>query len=183
MNTSTISSHANEFAGKRILVTGGTKGVGDAGGSRAWVRNSARPSVQTAAVSSVEEQTPEKTFANQYSPRDYCAAAKFGSGKLAVRSIPSFCIFQMSVVRLRPNRAAAPFGPPTTQRVFPSVSMMCSRSHSSSVAAFAVAARAPLTVWPLDDWSSSRGGLRTVVRDRMTARSTKFSNSRTLPGQ
>src|SRR2546430_15573977 len=30
MNTSTISSHANEFAGKRILVTGGTKGAGKA---------------------------------------------------------------------------------------------------------------------------------------------------------
>src|SRR5258707_4522791 len=30
MNTSTISSHANEFAGKRVLVTGGTKGAGKA---------------------------------------------------------------------------------------------------------------------------------------------------------
>src|SRR5882672_8072257 len=30
MNTSTTSSHANEFAGKRVLVTGGTKGAGKA---------------------------------------------------------------------------------------------------------------------------------------------------------
>jgi len=30
MNTSTISSQANEFAGKRVLVTGGTKGAGKA---------------------------------------------------------------------------------------------------------------------------------------------------------
>src|SRR5882724_2855973 len=30
MNTSTVSSHANEFAGKRVLVTGGTKGAGKA---------------------------------------------------------------------------------------------------------------------------------------------------------
>jgi len=30
MNTSTISSDANEFAGKRVLVTGGTKGAGKA---------------------------------------------------------------------------------------------------------------------------------------------------------
>src|SRR5947199_7170926 len=90
---------------------------------------------------------------------------------------------ECGTLTVRPNRAAAPFGPPTTQRVFPSVSMMCSRSHSSSVAAFAVPPRATLTVWPLDGCSSSRGALRTFVRDRMTARSTKFSSSRTLPGQ
>ena len=30
MNISTISSHANEVAGKRVLVTGGTKGAGKA---------------------------------------------------------------------------------------------------------------------------------------------------------
>src|SRR6267378_3239068 len=49
------------------------------------------------------------------------------------REIPSFCILEISVVRCNPSRAAAPFGPPTTQLVSASAWMTWSRSASFKV--------------------------------------------------
>src|ERR1700677_1009518 len=49
--------------------------------------------------------------------------------------IPSFCILQISVVRLRPSLAAAPFGPPITQALASSVRRIMARSVSLRVAA------------------------------------------------
>src|SRR5260370_32011072 len=53
----------------------------------------------------------------------------FGTG----REIPSFCIFAISVVRLRPSLAAAPLGPPITQPAVSSVCRMRLRSESLRV--------------------------------------------------
>ena len=47
----------------------------------------------------------------------------------------SFFIFFCSVDRFIPSRAAAPFGPATTQPVSRSAARMCSRSASASVTA------------------------------------------------
>src|SRR5439155_9055041 len=55
--------------------------------------------------------------------------------------MPSFCIFQISVVRFTPSRAAAPFLPPTIQPVSPKACRMWSRSQASSVAVGAEAPR------------------------------------------
>src|SRR5260370_20479070 len=49
------------------------------------------------------------------------------------REIPSFCIFAISVVRLRPSLAAAPLGPPITQPAVSSVCRMRLRSESLRV--------------------------------------------------
>ena len=49
------------------------------------------------------------------------------------REMPSFFIFQHNVERFIPRRAAAPFGPPTTQPVSRRAPRMCSRSASASV--------------------------------------------------
>ena len=78
------------------------------------------------------------------------------------------------VVRFMPNLAAAPSGPATTQFDARRARRTCSRSASSRVLNF------------LYSWgsclSSARGARRTDPGDRMTARSMKFSSSRTLPG-
>ena len=57
------------------------------------------------------------------------------------REIPSFLIFSCKVERFIPRRAAAPFGPPTTQPVSRRAPRMCSRSASASVTAAAAGAR------------------------------------------
>ena len=49
------------------------------------------------------------------------------------REMPSFFIFQYNIERFIPRRAAAPFGPPTTQPVSRRAPRMCSRSASASV--------------------------------------------------
>ena len=51
------------------------------------------------------------------------------------REIPSFCILWISVVRVNPSLAAAPFGPPITQRTASSVCRIRVRSESRSVVA------------------------------------------------
>jgi hypothetical protein len=56
--------------------------------------------------------------------------------------MPSFFIFQYNIERFIPSRAAAPFGPPTTQPVSRSAPRMCSRSASASVTAAAEGAEA-----------------------------------------
>jgi hypothetical protein len=47
--------------------------------------------------------------------------------------MPSFFIFQCNVERFIPRRAAAPFGPPSTQAVSWRTPRMCSRSASARV--------------------------------------------------
>src|SRR5258708_4911613 len=51
----------------------------------------------------------------------------------AGREIPSFCIFAINVVRLRPSLAAAPFAPPITQPTDSSVRRIRLRSESLRV--------------------------------------------------
>jgi len=93
----------------------------------------------------------------------------------------------MRVVRLIPSRTAAPCGPPTIQLVCRNVSKIYSRSTSWSVAVRAKAAPplAPELIEPelkVADSNSASGGQRVLPGERMTARSIKFCNSRTLPG-
>jgi hypothetical protein len=106
--------------------------------------------------------------------------------------MPSFFILEISVVRLSANRAAAPFAPPTTQLVSRRARMMASRSLSARVVVegletvtaadfkddIALAASNPF-----ESFNSLSGISSSEPRDKITARSMKFSNSRTLPGQ
>src|SRR5271166_963113 len=80
------------------------------------------------------------------------------------------------VVRFIPSRAAAPFGPPMTQLDSRMARRTCSRSASSSVLSFELGA------CTVACFSSASGGRRAVPGDKITARSMKFCNSRTLPG-
>ena len=66
------------------------------------------------------------------------------------RAIPSFCIFDCSVVRFSPNRAAAPAAPPITQFVCRSTDRMCSRSASASVASSLGAPSQPISSRPME---------------------------------
>src|SRR5262249_7740486 len=78
--------------------------------------------------------------------------------------IPSFSIFESSVVRLSPRRTAAPRGPETIPFVSRSTSPMCSRAAPSSVWAGAAGGRAAFP------GASSDGGSRLPPCDRITAR-------------
>src|SRR5262245_33421011 len=95
------------------------------------------------------------------------------------RTMPSFAILQYKVVRFRPKRAAAPWGPATTQLVACNASRICARIASSSVAdcdTTGAALRVPGLL-------AGTCGHRTPWADRITARSMTCCNSRTLPGQ
>ena len=59
------------------------------------------------------------------------------------REMPSFFIFQYNIERFIPSRAAAPLGPPTTQRVSRRATRICSRSASAKVSL------------DVEDWPSS----------------------------
>jgi hypothetical protein len=62
----------------------------------------------------------------QYTRRARPILGRFWPGPdfYAEREIPSFFIFDCSVVRFMPNRLAAPFGPPITQLDFSSTRRM-----------------------------------------------------------
>ena len=63
------------------------------------------------------------------------AGAGASGRRYSGREMPSFFIFQYNIERFIPRRAAAPFGPPTTQPVSRRAPRMCSRSASASVTA------------------------------------------------
>jgi hypothetical protein len=63
-------------------------------------------------------------------PARACAPA---CARYTGREMPSFFIFQYNIERFIPKRAAAPFGPPTTQPELSKALRMCSRSASASV--------------------------------------------------
>jgi hypothetical protein len=93
------------------------------------------------------------------------------------REIPSFRIRVYKVVRLIPNRTAAPFGPIITPRVCCSVLKMCSRFTSSRVAdGFDESICAA-------DLNLASGQRRVRPDVRITLHSMKFSSSRMFPGQ
>jgi len=90
-------------------------------------------------------------------------------------------IFDCSVVRLRPSRAAAPVGPAMTPCDSLNARRIASRSASFNVAggfdAGDAAARRAL------GWVSSSASASVDPAVRITARSMTFCNSRMLPGQ
>ena len=81
-------------------------------------------------------------------------------------SMPIFFIRVSKVVRLSPNRAAAPFGPPT--RPLDSLRIRTIRSCSSKFLAFGGARFAPLFA------NSGTEIASVLLRVRITARSTRF---------
>ena len=95
--------------------------------------------------------------------------------------IPSFFMRDWRVVRFIPNRVAAPLGPLIVQPVVLRASRMCSRSASSNVVGRS--SLDPLTGAGVSVTSYQTGAVRFVPFVRITARSTKFSSSRILPGQ
>jgi hypothetical protein len=104
--------------------------------------------------------------------------------------IPSFFILVMRLVRLRPSRAAAPRGPPTTQPVARKACRIRSRWESQNVPGVGVGAtRAGVSATGAGVSATGRAsGLRkgfgsTPLSARITARSIRFCSSRTLPGQ
>src|SRR6516165_4665148 len=113
------------------------------------------------------------------------------------REMPSLFIFHRNVERFIPRRAAAPFGPPSTQPVSRRAPRMCSRSASASVlegggwsvegggeeSVFSCLVPPPSTLHPPPACKSPRGTCSDAPGERMTARSMTFCNSRTLPGQ
>jgi hypothetical protein len=94
----------------------------------------------------------------------------------SAREIPSFRMREYKVVRLIPNRAAAPFGPMILPRVCCRVLQMCSRFKSSSV----TGPSGELTCAP--DVSLSRGQQRVLPEVSITLHSMKFCSSRMFPG-
>jgi hypothetical protein len=98
-------------------------------------------------------------------------------------AIPSFFILVMRLVRLRPSRAAAPRGPPTTHPVRRKACKIRSRWESQNVAGAGVGA-ASAGVGASGFESGLRSGFgSTPLSARITARSIRFCSSRTLPGQ
>ena len=69
-------------------------------------------------------------------PRDepYFQPVNKGEDAYLLEGMPSFRILDCRVVRFMPRRAAAPTGPPTTQRLCSRALRMWSLSASSSVA-------------------------------------------------
>ena len=105
-----------------------------------------------------------------------CGETSLAGGYVTFRaSIPSFFILVISVVRLRPIRTAAPLAPPTRPLVSFRIRTILSCSSNFST----------LPSAELMDPSSNSGTTISSlsVRARTTARSTRFSNSRTFPGQ
>jgi hypothetical protein len=95
---------------------------------------------------------------------------------LLEREIPSFRMRAYKVVRLIPNRAAAPFGPMITPRVCCSVLQMCSRFKSSRVTG------SPDELTSAPDPSLARGQQRVPPDVSITLHSMKFCSSRIFPG-
>ena len=91
-------------------------------------------------------------------------------------------ILASRVVRFSPSFHAAPRGPPTIQPACSSVSKIKERSESSKViAAGKVRVRCRLGI--MSSVGLFRSGFgSTPSRERITARSTKFCNSRMFPG-
>ena len=103
------------------------------------------------------------------------------------RSIPSFFIRNINVVRFKPSCTAAPFGPPILQPVASSVWSMSARSESRSVFGAAGSVSLDIVVGGGEGAVGATGlgsGFgSTPSWARMTARSTRFCSSRMLPGQ
>ena len=100
------------------------------------------------------------------------------------RSIPSFFIRRISVVRCKPSFTAAPFGPPITQPVVCRAWSTSMRSESRSVIGAAGSVVVPGEGEEAICTTDEDSGLRnTPSCDRITARSTRFCSSRMLPGQ
>src|SRR5258707_8432133 len=106
----------------------------------------------------------------------YGICASYAAMVLFGRERPSFRILLFRVVRLSPSLSAAPLGPPITQFVSSRALRMWSHSASSSVTGAA-------GLSCCDQLRLSNGARKIVPGDRITARSTKFCSSRTLPGQ
>ena len=109
------------------------------------------------------------------------------------RRMPSLRMRAWSVVRFMPSSAAAPLGPAMRHCVCLSARKMCWRSASSRVEieeakeaeeATGEEALAPETAAEPEPSLSSESGMRSSFPgESSTARSTRFSSSRTLPGQ
>lgn len=98
-------------------------------------------------------------------------------------AIPSFFILVMRLVRLRPSRAAAPRGPPTTHPVPRKACKIRSRWESQKVPGAGVGATGT-RIGATGFASGLRKGFgSTPLSARITARSIRFWSSRTLPGQ
>src|SRR6202050_4301370 len=95
---------------------------------------------------------------------------------LLEREIPSFRMRAYKVVRLIPNRAAAPFRPMITPPACCSVLQICSRFKSSRVTGSA----SEWTIAP--DLSLARGQQRVLPDVSITLHSMKFCSSRIFPG-
>src|SRR5262245_36125191 len=93
----------------------------------------------------------------------------------STRLMPSFFMREIRVVRLSPRRTAAPFGPPTRPSVSRSVRTICSRSDEADTTDPFIA--------EVPSLNSDAGTFSALPRVRITARSMKFSSSRTFPGQ
>ena len=96
---------------------------------------------------------------------------------LRTNGVFSLRIRYARVVRFIPSRAAAPPGPPMTQLDARIACRTRARSASSAVLSF------EFELGRDDSFSSVNGGRSTLPGDRITARSIKFCNSRTFPGQ
>ena len=90
-------------------------------------------------------------------------------------SIPSLFIREIRVVRFKPKRAAAPSAPPTRPLVSFRSSKILPWSSNFSMSAGGKLMRASV--------NSGTDIASLSVGDRTTARSTRFSSSRTFPGQ
>ena len=105
--------------------------------------------------------------------------------------MPSFCMRDWRVERLRPKRAAAPPGPATIQFAFSKAARICFRSDSARAARTSPAG-ATVCVRPFVPGSEAGvlfSGRRSLLPTtstgplvRITARSMTFCNSRMLPG-
>src|ERR1035437_1371995 len=105
------------------------------------------------------------------------SAMNYWSGNPDRRLIPKCFSFDCSVVRFNPNRMAAPFSPPIRPWLCRKARRMCSRSAASRVSSTRF-----FSAVVLIGTSSPNGGTSTEPCVRITARSIKFSNSRTFPG-
>jgi hypothetical protein len=93
-------------------------------------------------------------------------------GQRSLREMPSLRIMAFRVVRGNPRWVAAVLTTPPVSR---STRMICSRSTCSSVVLPAISIASGRI--------SAKGARRLGPLERMTARSMKFSSSRTFPGQ
>src|SRR6266851_2081975 len=120
---------------------------------------------------------------------------KFIDGGYTGRRMASLRMRAWRVVRFMPRRTAAPLGPAMRHCVCFKARRMCWRSASSRVEIEEVGeveevkevkdeeGSAPAAVARAADFNSAKGTRSSLPGESSTARSMRFSSSRTLPGQ